>query len=68
VHRPFRCLGYPVTPLFFIVIMILGIMFAFPEKYWEFFAGLATLLVTWGLYFVLVRVKPGARKGPEQEL
>jgi APA family basic amino acid/polyamine antiporter len=67
VHRPFRCLGYPVTPLFFIVIMILGIIFAFPEMYWEFFAGLATLVVTWGLYFVLVRVKPFAGNGPQSK-
>ncbi len=50
--RPFRCLGYPLTPLVFLGLNLFTMVYSALAKPEEALAGLATLLVGIGLYFL----------------
>ena len=50
--RPFRCWGYPLTPAVFLLLNGFTLIHTFREKPLESLAGLATLAVGIGLYFV----------------
>ena len=50
--RPFRCLGYPLTPLLFLGLNLFTMAYSALAKPEEALAGLATLLMGIGLYFL----------------
>lgn len=54
--RPYRCWGYPVTPILFIGLSLWMIIFTFIQTPQVAIAGTATILAGLGLYF-LVRPK-----------
>jgi APA family basic amino acid/polyamine antiporter len=49
--RPFRCWGYPVTPLIFLLLNGFTLLYAFYENPIASLAGLGTLAAGIGLYF-----------------
>jgi APA family basic amino acid/polyamine antiporter len=55
--RPFRCWGYPVTPLVFLLLNGFTLVYTIQEKPFEAIAGIATLAAGIGLYFVAKRPK-----------
>lgn len=55
--RPYKTLGYPVTPILFIAIEGWMLVYIFMNKPHESLAGLGTLLLGLAIYF------PAARKG-----
>ncbi len=50
--RPFRCVGYPLTPLVFLTLNLFAMVYTAFYLPGEAFAGLATLLLGIGLYFL----------------
>jgi APA family basic amino acid/polyamine antiporter len=50
--RPFRCFGYPLTPLVFLALNLFAMVYTAVDRPEQAFAGLATLLLGIGLYFV----------------
>ncbi|MEK6756821.1 MAG: amino acid permease, partial [Bacteroidota bacterium] len=50
-ERPYKTLGYPVTPLFFIVISSLFVVYTFFEKPAEAWAGLIFLALGVPVYY-----------------
>lgn len=50
--RPFRCIGYPVTPLVFLALNLFAMVYTAFYRPGEALVGLATLLVGIGLYFL----------------
>jgi APA family basic amino acid/polyamine antiporter len=50
--RPFRCFGYPITPLLFLALNLFTMVYSAAAKPEQALAGLATLLLGIGLYFV----------------
>lgn len=57
--RPYRCWGYPVTPILFIALSLWMIIFTFIQTPQVAFAGTATILVGLGLYYVVRPKKQG---------
>jgi len=57
--RPFRCPGYPVTPLVFLALNLLALGYTAAVKPVSAAAGLTTLLVGMGLYFFARRGSMG---------
>lgn len=51
--RPFRCWGYPVTPIVFLVLNLFAMAYSAHDKPMSALAGAATLLVGFLLYFPL---------------
>ncbi len=51
--RPFRCWGYPVTPIVFLVLNLFAMAYSAHDKPAYALAGAATLLVGFLLYFPL---------------
>jgi len=49
--RPFRCFGYPFTPLIFLALNLFALVYTAMEKPWHAAAGVGTLLLGIGLYF-----------------
>jgi len=60
--RPFRCWGYPVTPIVFLLLTGFTMLYSLIEKPWEAGAGALTLLLGLGLYFIASR--PGLKTNP----
>lgn len=52
VERPFKCWFYPFTPALFLVIATFTLLYSMIRQPGESLAGLATLVVGVGLYFV----------------
>jgi APA family basic amino acid/polyamine antiporter len=52
VPRPFRCLGYPLTPVVFLLLNLFAMVYTAFDRPVQVVAGLATLLLGIGLYFV----------------
>lgn len=50
--RPYRCWGYPVTPILFILLSLWMIVFTFVENPVVALAGSGTILVGLGVYYV----------------
>jgi APA family basic amino acid/polyamine antiporter len=50
--RPFRCFGYPLTPLVFLALNLFAMVYTAFDRPEQALAGLATLLLGIGLYFV----------------
>lgn len=50
--RPFRCWGYPVTPLIFLALNAFTLIHTAWEQPWQAVAGVATLAGGIGLYFL----------------
>lgn len=50
--RPFRCFGYPLTPIVFLALNLFAMVYTALYRPEQAFAGLATLLLGIGLYFV----------------
>ena len=50
--RPYRCWGYPFTPLLFLGISLWMMIYVAMEKPWETLAGMALILLGWIVYFV----------------
>jgi basic amino acid/polyamine antiporter, APA family len=50
--RPFRCVGYPLTPLVFVALNLFAMIYSALEKPEHALAGLATLLLGIALYFL----------------
>jgi APA family basic amino acid/polyamine antiporter len=59
--RPFRCWGYPVTPLLFAAIAVFTLAYTTARHPLQALAGLGTLLLGLGLYFVGRRVRAKMR-------
>ena len=53
--RPFRCFGYPVTPVLFLALNLFAMTYTTLYRPAQAFAGFATLLVGIGLYFLARR-------------
>jgi APA family basic amino acid/polyamine antiporter len=53
--RPFRCFGYPVTPVLFLALNLFAMIYTTLYRPAQAFAGFATLLVGIGLYFLARR-------------
>jgi APA family basic amino acid/polyamine antiporter len=49
------CIGYPVTPLVFLLFTLWMTIFSIREQPWATLAGFATLIVGFGLYLVRAR-------------
>ncbi|MCL2325786.1 MAG: amino acid permease, partial [Proteobacteria bacterium] len=56
--RPYRCWGYPLTPILFISLSMWMVIFTIIETPWVALSGGATILVGLGLYWL---VKPRRR-------
>ncbi len=54
--RPGKSWAFPVAPIFFLLVMLLMIIFAFPIQKTQFFAGILTLGVACALYFPMMRM------------
>jgi basic amino acid/polyamine antiporter, APA family len=52
VPRPFRCFGYPLTPVVFLALNLFAMVYTAFDRPEQAVAGLATLLLGIGLYFV----------------
>jgi APA family basic amino acid/polyamine antiporter len=50
--RPFRCLAYPLTPLVFLGLNLFAMVYTAVDRPVQALAGLVTLLLGIGLYFV----------------
>ena len=50
--RPFRCLGYPLTPIVFLALNLFAMVYSALDRPEQALAGLATLLIGIGLYFL----------------
>jgi len=50
--RPFRCFGYPVTPIVFLALNLFAMVYTALDRPEQALAGLATLLLGIGLYFL----------------
>ncbi|HEY5705937.1 MAG TPA: amino acid permease [Terrimicrobiaceae bacterium] len=50
--RPFRCFGYPLTPIAFLALNLFAMVYTAIERPEQALAGLATLLLGIGLYFL----------------
>jgi APA family basic amino acid/polyamine antiporter len=59
--RPFRCWGYPVTPLLFAAIAIFTLVYTTIQHPLQAIAGLGTLLLGLGIYFIGRRVRAKTR-------
>ena len=49
--RPFRCFGYPVTPVIFLALNLFAMIYTALDRPEQAFAGLATLLLGIGTVF-----------------
>ena len=49
---PFRCFGYPVTTIIFLALNLIAMIYTALDRPEQAFAGLATLLLGIGLYFL----------------
>lgn len=58
--RPYRCWGYPVTPILFILLSLWMIIFTFVENPVVALAGSGTILAGLGVYYVS---RPKNKKG-----
>jgi len=52
LERPFRCWGYPATPMIFLALNLFALIYTALAKPFHTVAGLTTLLVGIGLYFL----------------
>ena len=50
--RPFRCWGYPATPGVFLALNLFAMVYGAIDRPEQALAGLATLLLGIGLYFL----------------
>ena len=50
--RPFRCFGYPLTPIVFLALNLFAMVYTALDRPEQALAGLATLLLGIALYFV----------------
>jgi APA family basic amino acid/polyamine antiporter len=50
--RPFRCFGYPLTPIVFLALNLFAMVYSALDRPEQALAGLATLLLGIGLYFL----------------
>ena len=50
--RPFRCFGYPLTPIVFLALNFFAMVYSAFDRPEQALAGLATLLLGIGLYFL----------------
>jgi basic amino acid/polyamine antiporter, APA family len=50
--RPFRCFGYPLTPIVFLALNLFAMVYSAFDRPEQALAGLATLLLGIGLYFL----------------
>jgi APA family basic amino acid/polyamine antiporter len=50
--RPFRCLGYPLTPIVFLALNLFAMVYSALDRPEQALAGLVTLLLGIGLYFL----------------
>jgi len=50
--RPFRCWGYPVTPLIFLALNAFTLLYTAWDRPWQAAAGMATMAAGIGLYFL----------------
>jgi basic amino acid/polyamine antiporter, APA family len=50
--RPFRCLGYPLTPIVFLALNLFAMVYSALDRPEQALAGLVTLLIGIGLYFL----------------
>jgi basic amino acid/polyamine antiporter, APA family len=57
LSRPFRCIGYPLTPLVFLALNLFAMVYTTLHLPEQAFAGLATLLLGIGLYFLARRTR-----------
>ena len=55
LSRPFRCFGYPVTPAVFLALNLFAMIYTALDRPEQALAGLATLLLGIGLYFLARR-------------
>ena len=62
--RPFRCFGYPLTPIVFLALNLFAMVYTALDRPEQALAGLATLLLGIALYFVA----RGARMAHEKRL
>jgi APA family basic amino acid/polyamine antiporter len=60
--RPYRCWGYPVTPLLFLAISLWMMILSRCSKPWETLAGMALILLGWIVYFVSPKNDEGMLK------
>jgi len=60
--RPYKCMGYPVTPVLFILLSLWMIIFSFVQTPVIAFVGLGTILSGFLLYCI---IKP--KKGLENK-
>ena len=51
--RPFRCFGYPLTPIVFLSLNLFAMVYAARDRPEQASAGLATLALGIGLYFLV---------------
>ena len=50
--RPFRCFGYPLTPIVFLALNLFAMVYSAIDRPEQALAGLVTLLLGIGLYFL----------------
>ena len=53
--RPYRCWGYPVTPILFLGISLWMMVFVAKKHPDETLAGMALILLGWIIYFISPR-------------
>ncbi len=52
LERPYKVWGYPLTPLFFLLLSVLIVGFTFVERPWESMAGLLTVVLGLPVYWL----------------
>ena len=64
--RPVKAWGYPVTPVFFVLVNCWIVIYLVREKPWESLWGLATLAAGFAVYLMAQRGWTGGNGGPER--
>ena len=56
--RPYRCWGYPITPLLFLGISLWMMVFVAKKHPHETLTGMGLILLGWIVYFISPRNSP----------
>ncbi len=62
--RPYKCWGYPFTPIIFIILSLWMVIFTFMERPSVAFVGAATILIGMLLYFIVKPFNKNAKSAP----
>ena len=63
-ERPYKCWGYPFTPIIFIILSLWMVIFTFMERPSVAFVGAATILIGMLLYFIVKPFNKNAKSAP----